>query len=67
MLSGKWKEGLKNEISEGNIEVASNPGLFLQRKGGESSLGLLAGRGKVPQTLEKFGFGLTLLGRRFYR
>ena len=65
MLSGKWNEGLKNGISEGNIELASKPALFSQSKGSESGLELLGGRGKVPQTLEKLGFGLTLLAGDF--
>lgn len=48
-LSRKWNEGLKNGISEGNIELASKPALFSQSKGSESSLGLLEGREVVPR------------------
>lgn len=65
MLSGKWNEGLKNGISGGNIELASKPALFSQSEGSKSCLGLLGGRGEVPQTLEKFGFGLALLAGVF--
>jgi len=65
ILSGKRNEGLKNGILEGKLELASNPALFSRSEGSKACLGLLGGRGKVPQTLEQFGFGLTLLAGAF--